>query len=213
MPRIQSWWILALSAAGLLAALPAHADVHYGFDTDAQGWAVVEGGDLSWQPSGGHGGGYLRFTDLDSRDMLAVVDLGGVDWTPYMGATLSFEARNISGHTDFWAPFGEVTLTHSAGFSVTVDIAGAGQPAADGLWHRYALVLDPMVFANVLGSVKTLSIKTEFAVSDPAQPATFESMGLDNVNVSTASAVPEPAAWALLLGGAGVLAARRRRGA
>ncbi|MEK8049852.1 PEP-CTERM sorting domain-containing protein [Ideonella sp. DXS22W] len=211
MPRLLKPLLAPLIAAAGLVALPARADLHHGFDAGAEGWTVVEGGEMTWQATGGASGGYLRFTDLDSRDMLAVLNLGGVDWSAYMGATLSFQVRNLSGHTDYWAPFGQVTLTHTAGSGITVDVAGVGQPANDGLWHTYSLVLDPVVFANVLGSVKTLSIKMEFAVSDPARPATFETAGLDNVNLSTLSAVPEPASWALLAAGGLLLAGARRR--
>jgi hypothetical protein len=201
--------IAAAAAAVAMMASPAQAAVNYGFDTGPQGWTVVAGGDMSWQASGGHGGGFLQFTDLDSQDMLAVLTLGGVDWSQYLGGTLSFDARNISGHTDYWGPFGEVQITPTSGNPVTVDIAGSGQPDKDGLWHTYTLTLSPASFAGVLGSVQSLSIKTEFAVSDPAKPTTFETMGLDNVNLT--AAVPEPGSWALLLLGGALLASRLRR--
>lgn len=207
---MQAPTLIASAAAALaLLAGPVQAAVNYGFDSGSQGWTVVAGGALSWQASGGNGGGFLQFTDLDSQDMLAVITLGGVDWSQYLGGTLSFDARNISGHTAFWAPFGEVTITATSGAQVLVDIAGTDQPAADGLWHTYTLALSPASYASVLGSVQSLSIKTEFAISDPAIPATFETLGLDNVRV--AAAVPEPGSWALMLLGAALLAPRLRR--
>lgn len=197
------------AAAGLAMAWPAHAALNHGFDTGSQGWTVVDGGDMVWVASGGNGGGYLQFTDLNSDDMRGVLTLGGADWSQYLGGTLSFDARNISGHSNFWAPFGEVRITSTGGAAVTVDIAAAGQPGADGLWHTYTLVLSPASFGAVLGSVQSLSIKTEFGISDPAQPSTFETMGLDNVRLT--AAVPEPAAWLLMLGGGLLLGLARRR--
>lgn len=200
---------VAAAVAATVLAGPAQAAVNFGFDTGAQGWTVVEGGAMSWVASGGNGGGYLQFTDLNSEDMRGEITLGGADWSPYLGGTLSFDARNISGHTDFWSPFGEVRITPTSGSPVTIDIAAPGQPHQDGLWRTYTVVLSPASFAAVLGSVQSLSIKTEFAVSDPGQPASFETMGLDNVRLT--AAVPEPSAWLLMLGGGLLLGAARRR--
>lgn len=203
--------VAAAAAAVAAVASPVQAALNYGFDTGTDGWNVVAGGAMSWQASGGNGGGFLQFTDLDSQDMLAVLTLGGVNWSQYVGGTLSFDARNISGHTDYWGPFGEVQITSTDGSSVKVDIAASGQPDRDGLWHTYTLTLSPASFASVLGSVQGISIKTEFAVSDPNKPSTFETMGLDNVRLT--AAVPEPGSWALMLLGGALLASwlRRRR--
>lgn len=205
-------FITATALAATMAA-PAQADLHFDFDTGSQGWTVEAGGALATVTTGGESGGYLRFTDISSDDMLAVLSPGNADWSAYLGGTLRFSARIDSNHQPDWAGFGEVSFSGAAG-TVVADVVPAGQPLANGQWQQFSVPISAAVFGTglpaVLASVSRLSIKTEYAISDPNNAATFESLGLDNVSVS---AVPDAPTWALLLAGALLLPAlhwRRR---
>lgn len=202
--------LLATSTLAALLALPAHADLTFNFDAGVQGWQVREGGALVHRSSGGAPGGYLEFTDLDSRDMLAVLQPGGADWSAYLGGVISFDARILSANAPDWSGFGEVSLAGPGG-TLVVDLVPAGRPLADGSWQHFSVPLAAFGagLPAVLANVQTFSIKTEYSVSTVGVPASFEVLGLDNVAIS---AVPEPAAWALLLAGGLLLPAWRRRG-
>lgn len=203
--------LLTASMLAAAVATPALADLRFDFDTGAQGWTVEAGGTLTALASGGESGGYLRFTDINSDDMLAVLKPGGADWSAALGGSLRFSARIDSDHQPDWSGFGEVSLS-GAGGTVVADVVAAGLPLANGQWQTFSVPLTVAVFGNglpaVLASVNRLSIKTEYAISDPAQPSTFESLGLDNVAIS---AVPEAPAWALLMAGGLLLPALHRR--
>lgn len=200
---------LAVSLLALTFALPAHADLAFGFDTGAQGWEVREGGALVHRSSGGAPGGYLEFTDLDSRDMLAVLQPGGADWSAYAGGMIRFDARILSDNAPDWPGFGEVALAGPGG-AVVLDLVPAGRPLADGRWQHFSVPLSAFGagLPAVLANVQTFSIKTEYSVSTVGVPASFEVLGLDNVAIT---AVPEPAHWALLLAGGVLLPVLRRR--
>lgn len=210
----------AAAAAVALTGSPAQAAVQYGFDTDAQGWTVEQGGRLTYVASGGNPGGYLEFADISSDDMLAVLALPGVDWSAYRGGTLSFDARNLSGNTNFYASFGQLTFSGQGVSTETVDVIPLGEPAAGPAWHHYTIPLTDALFgpnlATALGQVTRVTLRTEFATSDPALfdtvhggPGFDERVGIDNIQLA---AVPEPASWALMLGGGLLALALRRSG-
>jgi len=201
----------ALFATALVAGLaaPAHAELVFDFDTDAQGWTVQDGGAVAYRSSGGVTGGFLEFTDLDDRDMLAVWQPGGADWSVYAAGVISFDARILSPNPPNWSGFGEVSLSGPGG-SVAVDVVPADLPLADGSWQHFSV---PMAafgssLPGALAHVQALRIKTEYSISTIGVPDSFEVLGLDNVVIS---AVPEAPAWALLLAGALLLPALQRR--
>jgi len=211
VPRLLLAAALAAASATPVLAVPVQVDLVYDFDADAQGWTVEAGGALLHVASGGVSGGYLQFTDLDSQDMLAVLQPGGADWSAYAGGVLRFSARIESNHQPDWHGFGAVRLAGAAG-AVEADVIPLGLPLANGTWQQFTVPLTAAVFGNglpaVLASVNHLSIKTEYAISNPDVPSTFETLGLDNVSIS---AVPEAPAWALLLAGGLLLPALQRR--
>jgi hypothetical protein len=206
-PRPLIFSLLACAAAMLSPA--ARADLHYSFDTDAQGWTVFDGGDLSHQAAGGNPGGFLQIADSSSGDFRLVAPASALgNWAAYLGGTLSFDARNIDGEAPDWPEFGQITLGSGSTVLVVDGVAGDAPPA-DGQWHHYSTQLSTAVFGadlpSVLASLDTLYIKAEFhnGVSEVA--------GIDNIRIT---AVPEPGTAALLLSGLVAVAtlARRRPG-
>lgn len=203
---------LRASLIALGTALPLVATAA-GFNADAEGWTTTNGGLQTWVATGGNGGGWLRVADDTGDDFLLNAPVAWLgNWSGYLGGTLSFDALNANGESPDWAPFGEVTLTGTAG-TVVLDAVAANNPPADGQWHRYSVLLSPAAgwtgsasLAAVLANVTSLTIKGEF------HAGVSEVVGMDNIEVT---AVPEPASVALLLGGLGALglraALRRKR--
>ena len=202
-------------AASLLAgmlSLSAHALAivpifNFTFDSNAQGWTVFDGGNMTWQGAGGNGGGHLQISDLNDGDFqldAPSTALGNLSF--YFGGSLSFDARNIDGATPDWAGFGQITITGANGTgTLIVDTIPLGQPGIGAGWQRYSVPLTTAIWGaslpTVLANVAKLSIEAEFHAGQP------ELVGVDNISIT---AVPEPADWVLMLAGLGVVAAFTR---
>lgn len=203
MPRM-----LLATLAGAALALPAQANLAYDFSDGLQGFAA-SGGVLSH-----NAGGWLELLDNDgSTDMLLQLPQLG-DWSAYLGGTLSFDVRNLSAMAPDWPEFGQLTLVAGSTTLGPIDTIAANQPPADGQWHHYQIELSTANFGaqlpQVLAGLTAVTLKLEYHATWGTD---FEAIAFDNLSVS---AVPEPAAWALLLGGvlAGTTlrpALRRRR--
>ncbi|MBP6901727.1 MAG: PEP-CTERM sorting domain-containing protein [Burkholderiaceae bacterium] len=195
--------MLLAALAGAALTLPAQANLAYDFGSGLQGFAA-SGGVLSH-----NAGGWLELLDNDGNtDMvLQLPQLG--DWSAYLGGTLSFDARNLSGMAPDWPEFGQLTLVAGGTTLGPIDSLAPNQPPADGQWHHYEIALSTAVFGaqlpQVLAGLTAVTLKLEYHATWGDD---YEAIAFDNLAVS---AVPEPAAWALLLGGGLLLPALRRR--
>ena len=194
---------LALS----VAACAAQADLLYTFDSDVQSFSLTTGGALVHQTEAG-GNGFLQATDLDVSDMLLNLPLAGtpVDWSAYVGGTLSFDARILNGTPPDWPSFGLLTLSSASG-TLSLDIVPDGTDPTPG-WKTYSVTLDTATWGPglpaVLAGLQSLTINLE------SGNGPIEVVGIDNVRVS---AVPEPDTMALMLAGVALVGAvGRRRG-
>lgn len=204
MKSVRTILVTAAALAGLSAAQAA--DLVYTFDSDLQGWSVLDGGTPAWIATGGQAGGYLQITDVTGGDLMAVLPAAGLgNWSAYLGGSISFDARNVNGDSPDWPTFGLITMTSTAG-TLSLDIAAAGQPPADGQWHHFSVPLTVAVWGanlpNVLANLNGLTIGGEF------HNGISEVVGFDNIQVS---AVPEPGASALWMAGLTGLALLMRR--
>jgi hypothetical protein len=203
--------LFVATLVGVLAALPAKANLTSTFDSSAEGWNAVDPtGDYTstWQSSGGNPGGYLRGSESDP--------LGGTgyfyaptswlgNWSAYAGGTISYDLKVFDG-TDY---FNDLDVIISNG-SDSVSWSSNINPVGDG-WVTFQVQLTAANFsgaslASILSNVTSFSIRGEF-ISGP------EAEGLDNVTIATgAASTPEPSTWAMLLMGfAGLAWAGRRR--
>jgi len=197
-----------LSAAMLVgAATQAQADLAYTFDQDAQGFTVNEpAGVLSYQPAG-----YLRVQDLTGDTNVSLLFPGSAlagGWLPYLGGTLSFDARLESAIDAYWPEFGTITLFSTLG-SLAVDVAAGDAPGVG--WATYTVTLDAASWSTSTETLSTvLANLQQVDLSLEAGNGPIEVLHIDNVRL--ASAVPEAGTWALF--GVGLLAlglARRRQ--
>lgn len=185
---------------GVLAAVPAKANLTSTFDSSAEGWNAIDPtGDYtsSWQSAGGNPGGYLQGSESDP--------LGGTgyfyapaswlgNWSAYAGGTISYDLKVFEG-TDY---FNDVDVIISNG-SNSVSWSSNFNPVGDG-WVTFHVQLTAANFsganlASVLSNVTSFGIRGEFINGAEVE-------GLDNVSVAgAATGAPEPSTWAMLLMG------------
>jgi hypothetical protein len=203
-PRRAWAGVLALCLSPLIGTAGA-ADLHYTFDTDAQGFTLVDGGAAVTAT-----GAYLALQDTASNDFavqLPAVDLG--DWSRFLGGSFAFDAINLNQASTDWGTFGTLRIA-SGSLAVELDIVPTPAPAAT--WTTYSVTLDQATWgpslATILNQVTQVSLTLESHAGFDAGSG-YELNGLDNVKVS---AVPETETWALFtLGVLGVVALQRRR--
>jgi hypothetical protein len=181
------------------------------FDTGAEGWTALDavGFDYTanWQSSGGNPGGFLEGIETDPNGgtgyFIAPSKFLG-NFSAYAGGTLTYDFKVIQG-SDYYSD-ADVIITNGANsVSWTPNI----NPVGDG-WVAFQVQLNQANFgsnlASILSNVTELQIRGEFIVGAEVE-------GLDNVKLTSSSAVPEPSTWAMMLLGfasVGFIAYRRK---
>lgn len=222
---------LAFAAA---VAMPAPAAaITSTFDTDDEGWRVVDldtnslgdaayltgGVPVAYQhlATGGNPGGYLEATDPSDRSFFFQAPAAFLgDLSAYAGGNLSWDTQYTPKDGNDWRGDPDVILSDG-----TLALVWRAAQNPGSTWTPMSVVLGPGAgwtvgglggaaatladFDAVLGSVSVLRLRGEYYTG------VLETTGIDNVTL--AAAVPEPATWAMVAGGLGVLGlwARRRR--
>ena len=211
--------LIALSLLTLGAAQVAQAAPSSTFDSGNDGWTVSDthppfdsfGG--SFTPDYDEVGQFIRYTDPSSMSFFFEAPesfLG--DLSAYYGGVLRY-SQTLSVQTPQWRDDPDLVLVNGSGLVLVYQ--NVSQPGTG--WTDYAVSLNAGdwrvgtldgSFATaaqvqaVLGDLQRLRIRGEYI------SGVVETTALDNVSIS---AVPEPASWAFMLAGAGVLSAALRR--
>ena len=225
--------VAALVALFAAPVAPAHAVVLGELDTfsaSTEGW-FAGGGPLGGVPPtpptviadggpGGVGDSYLQVASTGSAGPGSrLVAMNAAQWAgDYLSAGIAgiaMDLRNL-GATDltlrllFEDPMGGAPANVGAtSFAVTL-FAGGG-------WTHVVFPIAPADLTMLAGDAATLLASTTVMRLYYGPDAIFPgptlaaSLGVDNIEAVGASAVPEPGALALLLGGLGLLAGRRIR--
>ena len=198
------------------------------FDTGSEGWTSFDNATAPvWNSVGGNPGGYLSVVDGD--DGWAYLSAPASYLAPILsGGTFSFDLRHS-------APSGRFPLL----YDVRVGLSGAGinliaesvRPTQD--WTTYSFNLDLtggwrvhsslannynpanpvptlLQFQNVLASLTGVYISSDYTNGTSLVGVT-DITQIDNVRFTGPAAVPEPATWALMIGGFGLVGSALRR--
>jgi PEP-CTERM motif len=185
---------------GLLGvATAAQANLNYTFDTNSQGFGLVGDGLLEHVTEAANG--FLKITDTNgSTDVFLNVPIGSapVDWTAYLGGTLSFDGIMLNAIAPSWPDFGTIRFTSMTDQVIFADLALPTDPT--NTWKSYSATLNASTFADqggatlagVLANLKSVTLSAE------AGNGPVEVVGIDNFKVTM---VPEPTTGLLMLAG------------
>ncbi len=204
--------LLAVSLFPLVAAAAPSSS----FDSGTEGWSVV---DLN-PPYDGvgtayavlHQDGHIVFADPSVQSFFFEAPSAFLgDLSSWFGGTLSYRQK-VTPATPEWRDDPDVVIV---GGGLTLVFQNVANPGVD--WTDYSVVLggtgwrvDSLTGAAAtslqmqaaLGGVERLRIRGEYV------SGVIETTALDDVSIS---AVPEPASWAMLMSGLGLLAGLARR--
>jgi hypothetical protein len=215
MRRISLWATSMVLAFGLHAQPVSAMTITNSFDADAQGWAGNPGqGSLAWVAAGGNPGGHIQISDIGvttnngfGSGALAGPDFLG-DLTAFDGGTLSFDMATFAGGGATFESFGNLQI-QGGGLVATTDVA-ASAPA--GGWQNYSTSFDATSWG--VSTADWLTILSDVALfgfpTDAFDGA--DTIGVDNVALSTINPVPVPAAvWLFGTALIGFVGMSRRR--
>lgn len=198
----------------MLSPTLARADIISSFDSNSENWQVVSftnltTSDLSvsatytptFNAAGGNPGGYISTTDQDNGDLTFAAPtkfLGDVSSATglsydliYPGVGVNYQPTDVilmgNGETLLWKANPDI-VPGSAWSTTHVNFIASTEWRVGTSSGAFA---DASDFANVLGNLTGLYIRGEFTTG------LVENPGLDNVELSGVSPVPEPSTLAL----------------
>lgn len=216
-----------LAASALFAGSPASAQTTTNtFDADQQGWGVgnidstaiaTRSGNAPYVTTGGNPGGYIFTNDTEgSIAFIAPTAFTGL-LSRSNGGQLTYDLYDADGNDRINYPavviygangttIGYNYAPPSTSFSsFVVPLTAAGWTLYAGGGNPGSIPVTSDMFAAVLANPTTLAILADWHSGG-------DSTGLDNVAISSsvAGAVPEPASWAMMIVGFGLIGAGKR---
>ncbi len=224
MLKFTTAMALCCMTAGTAASA---ATLSENFSSGLNGWQVYgtsaaqgangtanSGANVSVQPTGGPAGGadpWLSMSDSTGSWMHAVFGNGwSGDLSGFDGGTFSLDYIQTvpSSGSNFFSSFGFFRVT-GGGQSVGVDIIPSNPSSS---WNSVAVSFSAGTFGisqsqwdNILANVTEIRIQAE------SWSGITETVGFDNVKLTTLAPVPLPASVVLLLGALGMLSVGRRQ--
>jgi hypothetical protein len=180
------------------------------FSTDLDGWTKQGDGSISYSPTGGNPGGFLRSSDPaagSNTDAFAPAKFLG-DWSAYdcgvgfISADLTIISAN-GPHTE-----GVEFFISGPGGSASFRFPTANGPPI-GAWNTYTLSIDQSSWSLASGSWAALLSDVQVFRIDLEFISGTEVTGLDNVRLATIP-VP-PAIWLFASGLLGLIRMSRRK--
>jgi PKD repeat protein len=172
------------------------------FDEGDEGWWIYgDGTNLTYHNNGGNPGGYISAEDLalDATWRFVSPCTWGGDWSSFLGGTISFDLKLISGDTS----------NYYTAADVIIDTEGTGHHAKwssginpkIGTWTHYEVRLSESNFEivgdrtwdQIISNVTYLFIRGEHIVGPDTE-------GVDNIRVVKGRRIINPHKYLLLLG-------------
>lgn len=213
--------IPALSIAALaVIAATTQAGVAYSFETDDQGWSVVnDGTGFMWDNTIGNNGlGAIRARDVVSGNIwmfsAPLEDLGNLGGL--YGNSISYDILGITGnHTNLGGDRADIILT-GGGLSIGID---AGTQPVNDQWTSASALVSVDAEWKILNSFSDAILTGSLATQGQIESILADMTGLyirgeytnggDATAIDNVDFLPTPGALSLL--GLGGLAATRRR--
>jgi hypothetical protein len=212
----KHFFIVVLVLSLFLVSTQVNADLISTFDSNNEGWIGEDPtGDwtASWQSTGGNPGGYFKGVETNPQGNVGFYkspDSWDGNWNAYKGGTLKFDINIISGTTGNYFSYDDVRIYSGSDYMYMQTANSAW--ANFNNWNTFEVPITGATFAysgsssfdDIMANVTALWIRGEYINYGEAE-------GLDNVYVTAARSVPEPATFLLLgLGLTSLIGLRRK---
>ena len=172
------------------------------FDEGVEGWWIYgDGTNLTYHTDGGNPGGYISAVDLSLDETWRFVSpcTWGGDWSSFLGGTISFDLKVISGDTNRYYSASDVIIDTEGTGHYAKWSSGIGPKLSS--WTHYEVRLSESNFQiigdrtwdQIISNVTYLMIRGEHIVGPDTE-------GIDNIRVVKSRRINNPQIHLLLLG-------------